>query len=197
MVVGADDVAAAGHAAIKPWGMAHAGAAAQGLFPLVVAQQERLRVVVQHGVVISEEAAGGGGVDDGALKARGAGGGLDGAPGGRSGEAATGLEVVVEAGDGVGDGADGLDVDQFVDAIAAARGVPLGDQRGAQMAVLDGQGDEPARAAGDVPGQSAAEAPCADRSVRVGRDDLAGQVVAGGFGVGPGDEVLDPHAQRG
>jgi hypothetical protein len=65
------------------------------------------------------------------------------------------------------------------------------------MAVLDGQGDEPTRAAGDVPGQGAAEAPRADRSVLVGRDHLAGQAVAGGFGVGPDDEVLDPHPQRG
>lgn len=62
-----------------------------------------------------------GGVDDGALEARGAGGRLDGAPGGRAGEAAAGLEVVVE----VGDGADGLDVEQFVNAFAAARGVAL------------------------------------------------------------------------
>lgn len=31
----------------------------------------------------------------------------------------------------VSDGADGFDVDQFVDAVAAARGVALGDQCGA------------------------------------------------------------------
>ncbi|MFF7601490.1 hypothetical protein [Streptomyces mirabilis] len=65
------------------------------------------------------------------------------------------------------------------------------------MAVRDGQGDEPARAAGDVPGQGSAEASGADRSVRVGRDHLAGQAVAGSFGVGPGDEVLDPGPQGG
>lgn len=74
-----------GHAVIEPRGVADSSAVAEGVFAPVVAQRERLRVVVQQGVVVGEEAAGCGG---GALEARGAGGCLDGAPGGRAGEAA-------------------------------------------------------------------------------------------------------------
>ncbi|MFF4465174.1 MULTISPECIES: hypothetical protein [unclassified Streptomyces] len=56
-----------------------------------------MRVLAQQGVVVGEEAAGGGGIDDGALEALGAGGCLDGAPGGRAGEAAAWRSSTVSA----------------------------------------------------------------------------------------------------
>jgi hypothetical protein len=74
-------------------------------------------------------------------EARRAGGGLDSPSGSGSGDATAGVEVVVEVGDSVGDGADGLDVDEVVNAVAAARGVPAGDERSAQVSILDGEGD--------------------------------------------------------
>src|ERR1022692_3183106 len=72
------------------------------------------------------------------------------------------FEVVVQAGDGVGDCAGVFDVDEVMDAAAAACGVSLGDEGGAQVPVLDGQGDQPVGAAGDVPGQGPASprTPC-------------------------------------
>jgi hypothetical protein len=76
-----------------------------------------------------------------------------------------------------------------------ACGVSLGDEGGAQVPVLDGQSDQPVGPACDVPGQGPAEAGEADVPVRVSRDDLAGQAVAGRFMVGPGHEVFDPFPE--
>ncbi|WP_323138466.1 hypothetical protein [Streptomyces sp. NBC_01767] len=63
------------------------------------------------------------------------------------------------------------------------------------MAVLDGECDQAAGAAGDVPGQGPSEAADLEGSVRVVGDELAGQVVGGGLAVDPAHEVLDPHIQ--
>lgn len=59
-----------------------------------------------------------------------------------------------------------------------------------QVAVLDRAGDEPARAADDVPGEGAAEPGQGDRAVRVGWDLLSVEVVAAGV-------VVDPAGQGG
>ncbi len=64
------------------------------------------------------------------------------------------------------------------------------------MPVLDGQGDQAAGAARDVPGQGAAEPLEADGPVRVVGNRLAVDAVAGCLVVGPGYEVLDPVPER-
>ncbi|MEV0634011.1 hypothetical protein AB0I77_03350 [Streptomyces sp. NPDC050619] len=61
-------------------------------------------------------------------------------------------EVVVEGGERVGGGPGGVDVEQFVDAVAAVGGVS-GTHRGTHVPVLNGQRHQPARASRDVPGQ--------------------------------------------
>jgi hypothetical protein len=99
------------------------------------------------------------------------------APGGGPGDALAGGEAVFEARGGVGGGQGGLDVED------------------AHVPVLDCEGDQPAGAAGDVPGQSSPESGHADRSAGVVGDGLVRYPVTGGFAVGPGDEVFDPPVQ--
>jgi hypothetical protein len=79
-----------------------------------------MRVVVDHRVLAGQQFAGAGEGDGGAGEAGRGGGGLDGAAGGGAGDAAAVSEVVVQGGDGVGDRACGLQVDEVVDAVAAA-----------------------------------------------------------------------------
>lgn len=83
--------------------------------------------------------------------------------------------------------------------------VALTDQR-AYVAVRNRQRHQPARTAGDVPGQDAAEAAGADPAVRVGRDRLRLPPPASGMAVGRLDTRLaanfaaesrpDPRAVR-
>ena len=180
LLVGAGDVAAAGDAAVEAGRVPHPVAVAEGPVALVVAEHEGVRVVVDHGVLVLQQLAGAGEGDGGADEAGRLGGGPDGAAGRGPGDAAAVLEVVVQGGDGVGDRAGGLQVDEVVDAVAAAGAVSLGRpvEGGAHVPVLDGQGDQPVGPAGDVPGQAPAEAAEADGPVRVVGDGLAGQAVA-------------------
>lgn len=120
---------------------------------------------------------------------------MQGASGRGPGDSGAGVEVVAQAGDGVDGGQRGVDVEEVVDAVAAAGGVVAAD-RGAQVAVLDGERDEPAGTPGDVPGQRAAKAARADGAVSIRWDGVRGQIQAGGLAVGPGEEVLDPLADR-
>jgi hypothetical protein len=85
-----------------------------------------------------------------------------------------------------------------MDAVSAAGGVSLRCrvEGGAQVPVLDGQGDQAAGAACDMPGQSAAEPLDADGPERVVGDRLAVDTVACCLEVGPGYEVLDPVRER-
>jgi hypothetical protein len=136
-------------------------------------------------------------------KRGGCGGGPDDTPGGRPGNAAAVPEIVVQGADRVGNRAGGLKVDEVMDAVTAAGAVSLGGpvERGAHVAVLDGQSYQAAGPTRDVPCQRAAEAADADLPVRVVGDDLGGQAVIGCLAVGPGREVLDPplesaHVQR-
>jgi hypothetical protein len=171
---------------------------AEGLGAFVVAEHERLWIVVDYGVLVGDEAFGRGCGADVAGEPGCFRGGVDGVAGGGSGHAAALRQVVVEVDDGVGDGAGGFDVDEVVDAAAGSGGVAVGD-RGegcAQVAVLDRQGDEAAWAAGDVPGQGSSEPAGSDGAVRVRRDGLGEQIVHGGLGVRRGDECLDPVPHR-
>jgi hypothetical protein len=104
---------------VEAGGVLDAIAVAERLVAFVVAEQHRLRVVVDHRVLVGQQPAGGGRGDRGVGELWGGGGRLDGAPGRRAGHAPAGFQVVVEIGDGVGDRADGLDVD----AATAARGI--------------------------------------------------------------------------
>ena len=164
-----------------------------------MAEHEGVRVVVDHGVLVRQQPAGAGQGDGGAVEAGRRSCGLYGAAGCGAGYAAAVCEVVVQGGDGVGDGAGGLKVDEVVDAVAAAGAVSLGCpvEGRAHVPVLDGQGDQTAGPAGNVPGEAAPETHEVDAPVRVGGDDLAGQAVAGCLAVGPGGEVLDPVPERG
>jgi hypothetical protein len=62
------------------------------------------------------------------------------------------LEGVVDVAEVFGDRAGGFEVQQRVDAAAGPGCVALADDR-AQVPILDGQGYQPARPSGDVPGQ--------------------------------------------
>lgn len=81
---------------------------------------------------------------------------------------------VFQVGDGVGNRPDRLDVDQLVDAAAAAGGVAVGNERGSQVPIPDGERDEAVRSSGDVPGQrpSSARTRCV-RFVRVAIEQVA------------------------
>lgn len=125
MAVGAGDVATAGNAVVQARGVLDAVAVAEGLDPFVVAEDERLRVVEDHGVFVRDQSASGRWGDGRALEPRGCGSSPDGPARGRSRDTGPGFEVVVQLGDGVSDGPDGLDVYELVDAVAAAGGVPL------------------------------------------------------------------------
>ncbi|MFD8813488.1 hypothetical protein ACFV23_18845 [Streptomyces sp. NPDC059627] len=73
--------------------------------------------------MVDEDLAGlPGGDDVGGVLGRG-GGGLDGPAGSGPGDADAVLESGVQVGDGVDGGASGLDVEEVVDAVPAARGV--------------------------------------------------------------------------
>ena len=163
LLVGAGDVAAAGDAVVQAGGVLDSLAVAEGPVPLVVAEHEGMRVVIDHGVLVRQQLAGAGEGDGGAGEAGGRGGGLDGAAGGGPGYAAAVSEVVVQGRDGVGDRAGGLKVDKVVDAVAAAGAVFLGCpvEGGAHVPVLDGQGDQAVGPARDVPGQGPPEAAAA------------------------------------
>jgi hypothetical protein len=120
---------------------------------------------------------------------------VDQAPGRRAGDSFAVAEGVVDLAEVLGDGPGGLQVQQLVDAVALARAVALADYC-PQVPVLDCEGDQAARPAGDMPGQGSPEPGSADVAVRVGRDGV--------FTAGPGrslidlaDEVLDAAAHRG
>ncbi len=70
-----------------------------------------------------------------------------------------------------------------------------GVQDGAHVPVLNRQRDQPARAAGDVPGQSPSEPRHPDGSVRIFGDDLVGQVMDVRLVVRPCHEVFNPVPQ--
>jgi len=78
---------------------------------------------------------------------------------------------------------------------AAVAGGGAGIQGGTHVPVLDGQGDQTAWSAGNVPGQSATQTAQSQVSVRVRRHLLVGQAVGDGFLVDPRDEVLDASAE--
>jgi hypothetical protein len=141
-----------------------------------VAEHEGVRVVVDHRVLVLRQLAGAGQGDGGACEAGRRGGGPDGAAGGGAGDAAAVSEVVVQGGDGVGDRACGLQVDEVVDAVAPAGGVSLGRplEGGPHVPVLDGQRGQAVWPARDMPGQAAAEAAGSDAAVRVAGNGLAG-----------------------
>ncbi|MFD9787814.1 hypothetical protein ACFWYX_28220 [[Kitasatospora] papulosa] len=143
---------------------------------------------------VRQKLAGLPGGEDDALEGGGLAGGQDGPPCGRSGDPTTGGPVRGEGREGVGGCPGGLDIEQVVDAVAAAGGI-TGADGGAHMAVLNRQGDQPSRAAGDVPGQGAAEAARTDRAVRVWRDGLVRTVQVAGQLRGPVDKVLHSLAQ--
>lgn len=167
VLIGADDVAAAVDAVIEARGLPGDSPVTEGLFAPVVAEQENVRVVIEQGVFVGQQPPCCSGSDDRPGKPGCLGSGVDRASCGGAGDAPAGFEVVVEVCHGVGDRADGLDVDEFVDAVPAAGCVPLGDKGCPQVPVLDGQSDQPAGPTGDVPGQRPAEATDADPAVRV------------------------------
>ncbi|WP_436946652.1 hypothetical protein [Streptomyces sp. SudanB52_2052] len=163
---------------------------------VVAAQQEGVGVVVEDGSVAGEELAGEGGGDGGAFEAVGGRGLAQGVAGGRSGDAFAVGVALVEVGGGLGRGEGGLDVDEVVDAAAGAGGVAAGGggvegEWGAQVAVLDGEGDQASGLAGDVPGEGTPQAGAGDGAVRVGRDGFVGCAPGGGLVVDPGEEVGD------
>ena len=99
------------------------------------------------------------------------------------------VQGVVDLAEVFGDRSGGLQVQELVDAVALARAVALADQR-PQMPVLDREGDQAARPAGDMPGQGAAD--------RCFAYHAGGQVVAvivtGGLELPAADEVpADPR----
>ncbi|MEV7856485.1 hypothetical protein [Streptomyces sp. NPDC088183] len=173
VLIGADDVAAAQNAVVQAGGVLGTAAVAERLGAFVMAEQECLGIIEDHGVFVVQQAAGGGGGDDGAREAWALGGGLDGVPCSGAGDPSTAFEVVVEVGDGVGDCADGLHVDELVNVAPAAGCVSLRDQGCAQVTVLDGERNEAAWPAGDVPGERSAESLSANTSMEVGPDDVA------------------------
>lgn len=85
------------------------------------------------------------GGDDAALEVRGLGRAGDSATGRRSGDLLTGGHALAEPRGGVGRGEGRLDIEHPVDALSAAGSVAGGRaavQDGAQVAVLDGEGDQ-------------------------------------------------------
>ncbi|GHB18736.1 hypothetical protein GCM10010392_54230 [Streptomyces clavifer] len=124
--VGADGVAAAG-AAVVLAGCGCAGAwVAQGGVVLAGTDQQGVGVVVENDAVAGEVGAGfvdEDSRDDAAFEAGGLGGGGEGPAGGGAGDAFAGGELVAQAGGGVGGGQGGLDVEDGVDAAAAAGAV--------------------------------------------------------------------------
>lgn len=95
-------------------------------------------------------------------------------------------------------GQGGFDVQDAVHASTTAGTVGTGStgvQDGAHVPVLNRQRDQPARAAGNVPGQSPSE-PChPDGSVRIFRDDLVRQVMGLRLVVRPRGEGFNPLIQ--
>ncbi|MFJ7246491.1 hypothetical protein ACIQWA_17830 [Kitasatospora sp. NPDC098652] len=83
-------------------------------------------------------------------------GGVDQAPGRWTGDSGALLHGLVHLAEVLGDRAGSLEVQQIVDPAAASRPVALADQC-AHVTVLDRQGHQPARTAGDVPGQRSPE----------------------------------------
>ena len=166
-----------------------------------MAEHEGVRVVVDHGVLVLQQLACAGAGDRRTDEPGGRGRSPDGAAGCRTGDAAAVLKVVVQGGDGVGDRAGGLEVDEVVDAVTAAGSVSFGRplaKRGAHVPVLDGQGYQAVRPARDVPRQAPAEAAGADLA-RAGRRGWPrpGSAVTGRLAVHPGGEVPDPLSERG
>jgi hypothetical protein len=84
--VGAGDVAAAGDAAVEAGSVFHGVAVAQGLVSLVVADDEGVGVVVDHGVLVLQQLAGGGERDGDAGEPGRGGCGRDRAAGGGAGD---------------------------------------------------------------------------------------------------------------
>ncbi|WP_406099844.1 hypothetical protein [Streptomyces sp. NBC_01013] len=119
VLVGAGDVRAGRLATIEPRGIGDVEAVAQGPVAVVDAHQEGARVVVDGQGGVRQDVAGLAVGADRAGERRCLGGGVDRAPGGRPGDARLVGDVVVDGGEGVGGGPGGLDVEQFVDAVAA------------------------------------------------------------------------------
>jgi hypothetical protein len=172
VMIGTHAVPAAGYAPVEGGDVPDAFPGAQGRVVPVEAQEQGVRVVVEDGSVPAEEGSGEAGGDPAALEPGRACGLYEGTTGCRAGHASASGEAIVQFGGRLGDAEGGLDVDQAVDSAVGASAVPaggLGVERGAQVPVLDGEGDQPAGSAGDVPGERPAEAGEPDFSCRVGR----------------------------
>lgn len=156
MVVGAGDVRARRAAPVEARAVGGVQSVAQGSVSVVDAHHEGVRVVVDGQLGVVEDVPGLPTGADGPGECRGLAGCPDGAAGCRPGDACACLEVGVEGSEGVRGGAGGLDVQEVVDAVAAAGCVASADG-GAQVAVLDREGDQSSGAPYDVPGQRASE----------------------------------------
>ncbi|MBP5942469.1 hypothetical protein F3K43_46745 [Streptomyces sp. LBUM 1476] len=140
VLIGAGDVRTGGDALVEAGGVLEA-AMTQGLVALVDAHQQRAGIVVDGQVEVGEDLAGLPGGDDGAgVLGRGA-GGLDGPAGGGPGDAKAVLESGIQVGDRLDGGAGRLDVEEVVDAVPAARGIP-GRYSSPQMTVLNRERDK-------------------------------------------------------
>ncbi|KUN35933.1 hypothetical protein [Streptomyces olivochromogenes] len=199
--VGADGVAAAGAAVVLPGGGCSEVGFAERVVSFECADQESVGVVEEYDAVLGEELGcllGERLGDDAVFETRCLGGSGEGPKGSGPGDLLSGGDAVAQAGGGVGGCEDGFDVEDAVDAAAAAAAVAAGGagvQDGAHVSVLDGERDQAARPAGDVPGQGASEPAYADGAVRIGGDDLLRQSVRLSFLVDPDHEILDPPVQ--
>jgi hypothetical protein len=123
----------------------------------VVAGQERIRVVVDGEPGIIEPGVGHLGGQEHSLEPGGGGvGGCDHPLGRRPGDPFAVVDAFVKVVEVVGHGAGGLEVQYPAQSVACAAAVAFGHGGGAQVAVLEGERDAPAREAGDVPGDRAA-----------------------------------------
>ena len=128
------------------------------------------------------------------------GGGPDDAAGRGPGDAAAVLQVLVQGGDGVGGRAGGLQVDEVVDAVAAAgwRSPSVAQSNAVRMCPY-----WMARATRPLGRRAICQARLLRKRarpigpVRVGGDGLAGQAVPGCLAVRPVREILDPLPERG
>ena len=128
VAVGADGVAAAGPAVVLVRGCRAGARFAERGVAFEDADQAAVRVVEQDEPVAGEVVGGLPGEvlrDDAPLEAGRRGDGDERAAGGGPGDPLAGGEAVFQAGGGVGGGQGGLDVEEVVDAVAAAAGVAV------------------------------------------------------------------------